>query len=137
MVQVIRDLWVITEAGVVIFDRIFDQQLCADLFGAFLSAITSFSKELTSKGGLTSFKLIETQYTILKVQDLLFVGNSAAKVKENRIISELKIISEKFFNRYQDVLKDYNGNVTTFKGFVNDIDESLEKPIDRIQKALW
>ena len=137
MVQLIRDLWIITESGLVLFDRIFDEKLCPDLFGAFMSAITNFSSELSSKGGLSGFNLIDTRYTIFKSKGLLFVGNSAAFVKEKKVISELKTISEKFFNRFPDTIDGYGGNVTVFKKFIKDIDESLEKPIDRLQKALW
>lgn len=137
MVQLIRDLWVITESGLVLFDRIFDEKLCPDLFGAFMSAITNFSTELSSKGGLSSFKLIDTQYIIFKKKGLLFVGNSAAFVKEKKVINELKIISEKFFNRFPETIDGYGGNITPFNVFIKDIDESLEKPIDRLQKALW
>lgn len=86
MVQVIRDLWVITEAGVVLFDRIFDVRLNVDLFGGFMSAIMVLTKELTSRDRLSSFKLVDTQYIILKTKDLLFVGNSASNVKEKRVI---------------------------------------------------
>ena len=137
MVQLIRDLWVITESGLVLFDRIFEEELCADLFGAFMSAIINFSSELSSKGGLSGFNLIDTRYTIYKSKSLLFVGNSASNVKEKKVISELKVIAEKFFNRFPEANDGYGGNVTVFNEFLKDIDESLEKPIDRLQKALW
>ena len=138
MVQVIRDLWVLTKYGTVLFSRIFDQKLNPDLFGAFMSAIMSFSKELSPKGGLTNFILIKTQYTILKSNNLVFVGNSAAHVKRKKINHELKIISEKFFNKYsQEFIEDYKGKVSIFDGFIKEIDDSLERPIDRLQKSFW
>ena len=138
MGQLIRDLWIITESGLVLFDRIFDEKLCADLFGAFMSAITNFTSELsTQSGSLSSFRLIETQFNIYKNRGLLFIGNSAANVKKKKLVNELKIIAEKFFNRFPDIVDDYGGNVSVFNDFINDIDDSLEKPIDRILKALW
>ena len=138
MVQVIRDLWVLTEYGTVLFSRIFEEKLNPDLFGAFMSAIMGFSKELNSKGGLTNFILIDTQYTIFKNRNLMFVGNSAVDTKRKKINNELKIISEKFFNKYsQEFIENYKGKVSIFDGFIKEIDNSLENPIDRIKKSLW
>ena len=138
MVKIIRDLWILIADGRVLFDRVFEEKLHPDLFGSFMSAINMFAMELTGKDGISSIVIADKVYTLFKKRNMIFIGNSAKTIKEKKIIGELNKISNKFFATYpSQILEDFDGNVDIFRNFSEKIDESLEKPIDRIQKAIW
>ena len=136
MVKIIRDLWILIEDGRVLFDRVFEEILHPDMFGSFMSAINMFAKELTGKDGISSIVIADKVYTLYKKRNIIFIGNSAKNMKEKKIIAELDEISKKFFATYSSsILEDFDGNVEIFKKFSEIIDDSLESPIDRIEKA--
>ena len=66
MTKVVQDFWIITHAGKVLFKRVFNVKMHAQLFGALLSALTSFSKEITNSG-LTNFQSSSYKFTILNL----------------------------------------------------------------------
>ena len=137
MVKVVQDLWILTSTGIVVFKRVFNSKVNAQLFGGLMSALNSFANELAS-GGLTNFELSSIRFTILKKYDFLFVSNSAKKVKEKRIQEELKDIAEKFFNKYPiDWFKtEWDGEISMFDDFEKDIESALEDPVKKFWAGL-
>lgn len=133
--KVLRDIWILDKAGIVVFHRTFEE-LDAQLFGGLMSALNSFSKNL-SEEGLTSFELSENRFAIHRRNEFLFVGNSANKVKEKRIFEELEVIADKFFNIYGDILKEWQGDINVFSNFEEHIEDSLEGTINKFEKAFW
>ncbi|TFF92848.1 MAG: hypothetical protein EU543_04905 [Promethearchaeota archaeon] len=137
MVKVLQDIWILDRnSGVVLFHRVFDEELDVQLFGGLMSALNSFA-EILSKEGLTSFELSQKRFGILKRRNFLFIGNSSKKVKEKKIIEELEIISEKFFEIYADILDSWQGDITMFQSFEKEIEDSLEGTIEKFKKAFW
>ena len=132
MAKVIQDLWVLTEAGIVVFSRVYDQKVNEQLFGAVMTALHTFALELAS-GGLSNFELSSIRFTILKAQNFLFVANASKKYKEKKIQEELKKISEKFFLKYSDVLLNWDYEINVFNDFEKEIENKLEDPI----KIFW
>ena len=134
MAKVLQDLWVLQQSGVVVYRRVFNESVNAQLFGGLMSALHSFAQELSS-GGLTNFELSSIRFTILKSNGFLFVANAAKKVKEKKVQEELTIVSEKFFTQYPpDWFKnDWDGDISYFEGFEKEIGETLQDPI----KAFW
>ena len=58
MVKVIQDLWILTEAGIVLFNRVYDPKVSAQLFGALMTALDSYSKEIgMGHGGINNFEI--------------------------------------------------------------------------------
>ena len=85
MVKIIQDLWILTDAGIVLFNRVYDPKVCAQLFGALMTAIDSYSKNIgIGDEGLQSFEISQIRFTILKRNNLLFIANSSKKVKNAR-----------------------------------------------------
>ena len=136
MVKVLQDIWILNESGIVLFSRVFNPKVNEQLFGALMTALNSFATEL-AKGGLSSFELSSIRFTIYKDKGLLFVSNSAKKVKEKKVQEELKIIAEKFFTKYTGVLASWDSDVNMFADFNDDIEESLEDTIKKFQDAFW
>lgn len=138
--KIVQDLWILSESGIVIFSRVFNPTVKEQLFGALMTALNSFASELAS-GGLTSFELSNMRFTIQKQglldQAFLFICNSSKKVKEKKIFEELKLISERFFELYKDVLVDWDNDVSYFSNFEEKIEDSLEETIKKFQKAFW
>ncbi len=137
MVKVLQDLWILSESGIVVFSRVFDPKVNEQLFGALMTALNSFAQELIS-GGLTSFELSSIRFTIIKSSKFLFVCNSSKKIKEKRVIEELRSIEEKFFEVYESQLETWDGgDISMFSEFETEIVESLEETIKKFQKAFW
>ncbi len=135
LVKVLQDIWILDKAGIVVFHRTFGE-LDAQLFGGLMSALNSFSKNL-SEEGLTSFEISKKKFAIYRRKKFLFVGNAATKVKEKRIFKELEIIADKFFQTYEDILENWQGDISLFSNFENEIEDSLEGTINKFEKAFW
>ena len=136
MVKVIQDIWILSESGIVLFSRVFNPKVNEQLFGALMTALNSFASEL-AKGGLSNFELSSIRFTIYKDKGYLFVANSAKKVKEKKVQDELKIIAERFFDKFTDVLASWDSDVNVFSNFNDEIEDSLEDTIKKFQKAFW
>jgi hypothetical protein len=134
--KVIQDLWILSEIGIVVFSRVFNPKINEQLFGALMTALNSFAGELAS-GGLTSFELKSIRFTLIKNKKYIFVANSSKNVKEKHVIDELKRISEKFFETYEDILEEWDSDVSRFSDFEEKIEDSLEEIIKKFQKAFW
>ncbi len=132
MVKLIQDLWILSNSGIVVFSRAFDQKVDEQLFGGLMSALDTFAQVL-SDDGLTNFELSAIRFTLLKDNNFLFVANSSKKHKERKIQEQLKTISKKFFKKYKDVLENWDYEVGVFGDFENEIAEELEDPM----KKFW
>ncbi|MBD3256308.1 MAG: hypothetical protein GF383_14515 [Candidatus Lokiarchaeota archaeon] len=134
--KILQDIWILTNSGIVVYSRVFHEKVNAQLFGALMTALNSFALEL-AKGGLSSFELSSMRFTLLKDEGFIFVANSSKKIKEKRVQEELKKISQKFFEKYEDILPTWDNDVNVFSDFEVDIEDSLEETIKKFQKAFW
>lgn len=127
MVKVIRDIWILTESGLTIFNRVIDSRVNPQIFGALMSAINTFAETL-SEGGISNFELSNIRFTIVKQNHFLFVANSSNEVKAKKVLSELKTVSKKFFKVYpEEVINSWNINIKVFADFRQHIVDSLEE----------
>ncbi len=127
MVKVLRDIWILTENGLTIYNRVIDPRVNPQIFGALMSAINIFAEKL-SEGGISNFELSNIRFTIVKKNHFIFVANSSNEVKAKKVLKELKNISKKFFKVYpEDVLKNWNTNIKVFADFKHHIIDSLEE----------
>jgi len=83
MVKILRDIWIMLETGTVVYKRVFDETINAQLFGSMMSALKTFSTEMSSEG-LKSFELGNLKFTIKDQNEILFVVNSAVNVKQKK-----------------------------------------------------
>ena len=135
--KVLQDIWILDKSGIVLFNRVFDEVVSPQLFGAMMSALNMFAEQLT-EGGLSNFELNNKRFTIIKKNDFLFIGNSSKEIKSKKIVRELEKIVTKFFGKYsEDILDDSSGNLKNFMEFEEEIKDSLEEIIKKFQKAFW
>ena len=126
MTKILKDLWVLTDNGIVLFSKVFDQKVNPQLFGALMSALNKFAEAL-SDGGISSFEKSDLRFIIIKRRSFLFIGSSSTKTKEKKVIDELTRISDTFFRVYEKNLINWDSDVNIFSGFGDFIDKSLEK----------
>jgi hypothetical protein len=125
--NVIRDVWIVNEAGVVLFDRVDDVTVDTQLFGSLLSAINAFAEEL-GQGGLNSFSMRHKKFVILKEHNCLFIASTAAKYSEKQVSRELKAIAEKFFHTFPPkMIENWDSDVRVFKKFEKQIKNHLDE----------
>jgi len=135
--KILKDLWILTEHGVVLFSRVFDQTINPQLFGGLMSALNTFAEKLTD-GGISNFEMSDLRFVIVKRRSFLFIGSSLNKTKEKKVIDELKRISDVFFEVYEEILVNWDNDVNYFSDFGDHIDKSLEKqPIKNLKDAFW
>ncbi len=137
MPKILKDFWILTENGVVLFSRVYDQTINPQLFGGLMSALNTFAEKLTD-GGISNFEMSDLRFVIVKRRSYLFVGSSLNKTKEKKVIDELKQISDMFFEVYRDILINWDNDVNSFSDFGDHIDKSLEnQPAKKLKDAFW
>jgi hypothetical protein len=124
--KILKDLWVLTDNGIVLFSKGYDQKVNPQLFGALMSALNRFAEAL-SDGGISSFEKSDLRFVIIKRRSFLFIGSSLTKMKEKKVIEELMRISDTFFRVYAKDLINWDSDVSVFSNFDVFIDKSLEK----------
>jgi len=137
MAKIIRDFWILTSTGVSLFSQISDEEkINPQLFGALMSALNTFAEKL-SDGGISNFEMSNIRFVIVKRRDFLFVGSAPSKVKEKKVIAELKLISDKFFEIYkQETLANWDNDISIFSNFGTHIEQSLN-PSQKFKEAFW
>ncbi|TXT64544.1 MAG: hypothetical protein BAJALOKI1v1_550001 [Promethearchaeota archaeon] len=130
------ELYILTNDGIVLFNHVYTEKVETQLFGALLSAINSFSEEV-SDGGLSNFELSSRQFILFKKNDLLFIGSSSKKVKKEIISKQLEIIAEKFIEKYPilDKKGEWDSDITIFEPFEEDIKEIFEDSVQKFWKG--
>lgn len=135
--KILRDMWIVSEGGIVVFSRVYEKSLDDQLFGALLTALNSFAEELTSDG-LSNFELSDIRFTILKKSRFIFIANSDKKIKPKRVLQELKNVMDIFFTVYSKETRDnWDSDVSIFSNFDKEIEDSLDDPIKKMEKAFW
>ncbi len=128
--KILQDIWILTEQGFVLFNHTYDEKLKNTMFGAIMSALNSFANEL-DQGALSNFQLSKKRFSIFKKNKLIFITNSnPKKVNEKKVLKELEVIANKFFELYGNFLiEDLKEDTRIFADFINKIDESVEEKV--------
>ena len=122
-----------SEDGIVLFSRVFNPKVDDQLFGGLMSALNTFAESL-SDGGLSNFELSDKRFALMKMNKLLFVANASLTVKDKKLREEIKKIAEKFFTKYsEDMIKEWNYDISVFYDFKKEIDDALKNPM----KKFW
>ena len=130
-------MWIVSEAGIVVFSRVYENTLDDQLFGALLTALDSFAHELT-QDGLSNFELSDMRFTILKRARFIFIANSDKKIKPKKVLQELQAVMDKFFKVYsKETIDNWDNDISIFSNFEKDIEDSLDDPIKKMEKAFW
>lgn len=137
MGKVLRDIYIILDKGVVIFKRVFNEKMDAQLFGAFLSALNTFAGEINEKG-LSKFEIGIYKYILKRNKDLIFVANYAETTTAETAERELENVAKRFMENYSfEVIEKWDGNLVFFENFSKVIEESMETPFEKLKKSFW
>ena len=135
--KVIQDIWILNDAGNVLFHRVLYKKGDQQLIGALISALNLLAEEL-ERGGLSNFELKDKKYIITKQHGISFIVNSPKKTKEKKVKEEIKNIVEKFFTLYPaEFFNQWDHDISIFSDFENHIKDSLQDTIDKFEKAFW
>lgn len=135
--KIIQDIWILNDAGAVLYHRVFGKNLDEQLIGALMSALNLLAEEL-EKGGLSNFELQDKKYIIMKQHGISFIVNSSKKTKEKKVKEEMNSIANKFFTLYpKEMLINWDNDLSVFDDFENHIKDSLQETIDKFEKAFW
>jgi hypothetical protein len=135
--KIIQDIWILNDAGTVLFHRVLEKKVDEQLIGALMSALNLIAEELES-GGLSSFEIKDNKYIIMKQFEISFIVNAPKKIKEKKIKEELAKIVNKFFTLYpKEFFNNWDNDVSIFVDFENQIKDSLQDTIDKFEKAFW
>ena len=130
-------MWIISEGGIVVFSRVYKEMLDDQLFGALLTALNSFAEQI-AQDGLSNFELGDKRFTILKRSHFIFIANSDKKIKPKKALQELRSVMDKFFTVYsKETINNWDNDVSIFSNFDNEIEDSLDDPIKKMEKAFW
>lgn len=128
-----QDIWILNEAGIVLFSRAFNEKIKDQLFGSLVSALDTFANEI-SDGGISNFELSNKRFTLMRSMNVLFVVNSTKKVKDKNLKTKIQDLVKRFFNRYPiKLIESWDGDLNTFSDFKTEIDDMLEDPV----KKFW
>ncbi|NVM38052.1 MAG: hypothetical protein HWN81_20830 [Candidatus Lokiarchaeota archaeon] len=137
MEKIIQDIWILNDAGAVLYHRVFKKSLDEQLIGALMSALNLLAEEL-EKGGLSNFELKDKKYIFMKQHGISFIVNSSKKTKEKKVKEEMKSIVDKFFTLYpKEMLNNWDNDLSVFDDFEKHIKDSLQDTIDKFEKAFW
>jgi len=123
----INAVWIIHKDGKCLFHREYkDLNINEQLFSGFLVAILSFSKEISNQD-LKSIILEELvlYYKNIEEKRLIFVVAADRKDRESKIMAKINLIETAFFSEFDDELRNWNGNITTFQKFNTTVDKLL------------
>ncbi len=130
-------MWIITGGGIVVFSRVYEETLDEQLFGALLTALNSFAEQIAQEG-LSNFELGDNRFTILKKSHFIFIANSDKKIKPRKVLQELRTVMDIFFTVYsKETIDNWDGDISIFSNFERDIEDSLDDPIKKMEKAFW
>jgi hypothetical protein len=132
---VLQDIWILTNTGTVLFNRVFDAQMKSQLFGALMSALNTFAEKL-AEGGLSNFELSDKRFIIKKTKHFIFVASSSKKSKEKKVADELEKVVARFQVKYpEDWFEKWDMDISIFDDFEKDIGDTLEEPIKKFWKG--
>jgi hypothetical protein len=135
----LQDFWVIRD-GIALYSREYGGS-SAQLVTAFMSAISSFAKQIGG-GGLRTMELGEVQYIFSEREGLLFVATYPREEKRSRVDEDLKKAIGAFFACFsQDKIEEFETSLdlSDLSESKEDFDEELKKsvqPLDTFWAAL-
>ncbi|MFX1311919.1 MAG: hypothetical protein ACFFHD_04780 [Promethearchaeota archaeon] len=137
MGKIIQDIWILNEAGAVLYHRVFGKDIDEQLIGALISALNLLAEEL-ERGGLSSFELKDKKYIIMKQYGLSFIVNSSKKIKEKKVKEEMRNIVSRFFDIYpKENFENWDNDISIFTDFEKHIEDSLQDTIKKFENAFW
>jgi len=121
----IKEFWLVMDDGTTIFSYAPETSFDPHLFGSFISALQTFSLELTSES-LNAISMGLDQYTFYreKGKSIFVLGRASVKSSLNQIRDALSNIFNEFWKQYNQFFENFDGNVGRFSNFANWIENA-------------
>ncbi len=136
----LKNLWIMRDSGIVVFEKVFKEKISAQLFGGLVSAIHTLSGEIID-GEIENLTVGDEKYSFNKKNNFFFVANYPKSAKEKLVKREVKKIINTFFDKYPlELLETFQSDITIFRDFEYEIEDTkkdtkkdkiLEKPIGK------
>jgi hypothetical protein len=135
----INGVWIVSkEKGVCIFHhRFHGKEINPDLFSGFLSGIFAFSEEITETGGIEVMDLKDIRILYCIIANLIFIMAITKDEDVDYLREKISEISEAFVSKYGKVLEKWEGEITIFDPFKQDLNLLIEKmrPVNFVEVA--
>ena len=120
----LKELWVISNSGTEWFSYVPETQMDPDLLSGFMTALQSFSKEL-SNDQLNSLVIGKNRYNVYgnASEKYYFLGRSDIRSSEYGILKILKKMEEIFRKTYSETINNFRHNISPFKNFMHVLEE--------------
>ncbi|MCP4764495.1 MAG: hypothetical protein GY870_22155 [archaeon] len=137
----ITELWIIESNGTLLYNQKTKTSVNPILFSGFMSAILQFVQQLGESSVIHVLKLGNSNFVILKEDEnkIIIVGKAEGKVDTKKVQKLLEKIALKFINKYQDILRNWDGNIEYFESFsdILDLDTDEDNILDKFKKLSW
>ena len=124
MSSIIKDLWIFSRDGIPIVEVFHNSKVDSLLLGAFLSAIESFSIEVTG-ADIRSFSFGDNKFILTSClkRNIYLVSRCDIKVKTKKVMKVFEIITEFFEELYTiNDIENWDGDLSFFDRFKDRIE---------------
>ena len=119
--KILQDIWIIYQGGSVIFKEVIDSEVNTQIFGGYISALTTFATQITAKG-MSAFEVGDKNFIIQNEGKLMFIANYPSNLDRKAANKELEGLIKKFQKLYpKDIFEHWNGDVSIFDYFKTQI----------------
>ena len=128
MFDTLQDILIITESGKVVASKINNPQIEEQIFGMLISALSSFTQELTHEQ-LKCLEFNNLRFDLIKRNNFIFLASSSRRIKHKKVLRILDHVITLFFQRYpKEELNNWDGNVNIF----HELEDYITKTRDEL-----
>ncbi|MGV9172655.1 MAG: ADP-ribosylation factor-like protein [Promethearchaeia archaeon] len=123
----IKYLNILTKDGKsLLFRNYGDSEVDRDLLAGFLSAFSSFMKEI-SQSDIKSTATEDFKYYYTIIEDIIIVVCTDLEDEDSKVNPKIASLRARFMEKYGEIIKDgsWGGNRTIFKEFAQDVDNII------------
>ena len=116
-VHLVKEIWIISESGIPIYNQATEENVDKDLFGGFIKAIDAFIHNLGDE--CKRIEMGDSQLLIEKCKEasVLVVCRSGKKIKSKKIEKYLGKIIKEISAHHHERIKTWDGNTDEFDDF--------------------
>lgn len=135
---VLNEFYIITNSGACIYSRSQQSEIDQTLFAGFLTALNSFSKEM-SADGINAFSIGKFKYVISSAEEILFIGRADIKAKNEDVLKIIKEMQDIFFQNFSadKFLHKWDGSVPECDALDQAFDRFLLDSEEKMRSAIW
>lgn len=131
----IQNLWILNSDGICLFSRYVENseirlvegtKIDDQLFSGLFASIMMFASEI-SNGKIEKVQISEGKYLFFTHNNLIFIVRTNLNTSDKDVKKKIKIIQELFVTKYKEKLEAFDGEVSSFLMFHEDLDDIFNK----------